>query len=63
MIVGGVVVETALEKIVDGVRAQGKVAKRPINEGRAGGGGVGIGGVPPGLGGFRGPADLVWSGR
>lgn len=29
MIVGGVVVETNLNKVVDGVRAQGKVAKRP----------------------------------
>ncbi|KAI6818034.1 Adaptor protein complex sigma subunit [Hortaea werneckii] len=36
MIVGGVVVETALEKVVEGVRAQGRVAKRPVNEGRVG---------------------------
>lgn len=28
MIVGGVVVETSLEKVVSGVRGQGKVAKR-----------------------------------
>ncbi len=44
MIIGGVVVETALERIVDGVRGQGRVAKRPVNEGRAGGGGSGGGG-------------------
>jgi len=37
MIVGGVVIETALEKVVEGVRAQGRVAKRPpVNEGRVG---------------------------
>lgn len=36
IIVGGVVVETRREKVVDGVRAQGKVAKRPVNERRAG---------------------------
>lgn len=40
MIVGGVVVETQLEKVVEGVRAQGKVAKRPVNEGTRGGGGA-----------------------
>ena len=39
MIVGGVVVETQLEKVVEGVRAQGKVAKRPVNEGTRGSGG------------------------
>ncbi|KAH6622673.1 clathrin adaptor complex small chain-domain-containing protein [Chaetomium tenue] len=38
MIVGGVVIETNMERIVAGVRAQGTVAKRPVNEGRAGGG-------------------------
>ncbi|GAB7362557.1 hypothetical protein MBLNU230_g2874t1 [Neophaeotheca triangularis] len=42
MIVGGVVVETGLERVVEGVRGQGRVAKRPVNEGR-GGGGLGIG--------------------
>lgn len=42
MIVGGVVVETGLEKVVEGVRVQGRVAKRPVNEGR-GGGGLSIG--------------------
>ena len=57
MIVGGVVVETGLEKVVEGVKAQGRVAKRPVNEGRGGGSG-GIG-----LGAFRNPGDLVWSGR
>lgn len=36
MIVGGVVVETGLEKVVEGVRAQGRVAKRPVNESRPG---------------------------
>ncbi|QIW96825.1 hypothetical protein AMS68_002343 [Peltaster fructicola] len=35
MIVGGVVVETSRDKVVEGVRAQGKVAKRPVNERRA----------------------------
>ncbi|KAI9804686.1 MAG: Sigma-adaptin 3A [Piccolia ochrophora] len=61
MIVGGVVVETGLEKVVDGVKKQGKVAKRPVNEGsRTGGIGM-VGSV--GLGGFRAPGDLVWSGR
>ena len=38
MIVGGVVIETQLDRVVEGVRAQGKVAKRPVNEGRGGGG-------------------------
>ncbi len=62
MIVGGVVVETGLERIVEGVRSQGKVAKRPVNEGR-GNGGAGGGNGGGGLGGFRAPGDLVWSGR
>lgn len=43
MIVGGVVVETSLDRIVAGVRAQGTVAKRPVNEGRGGGLGAGLG--------------------
>ncbi|KAI9666975.1 MAG: Sigma-adaptin 3A [Alyxoria varia] len=30
MIVGGVVIETNLDKVVEGVRSQGKVAKRPV---------------------------------
>lgn len=42
MIVGGVVVETGLERVVEGVRSQGKVAKRPVNEGARGGLGPGI---------------------
>ncbi|MCJ1229148.1 Sigma-adaptin 3A [Toensbergia leucococca] len=50
MIVGGVVVETGLEKVVAGVKGQGKVAKRPVGEGRVG----------FGIGGFR---EGVWSGR
>ena len=36
MIVGGVVIETGLDKVVEGVTAQGKVMKRPVNENRAG---------------------------
>ena len=36
MLVGGIVVETGLDRIVEGVRAQGKVAKRPVNESRPG---------------------------
>lgn len=52
MIVGGVVVETGLEKVVEGVKSQGKVAKRPVNESR---GGIGLGGFGRGEG--------VWVGR
>jgi AP-3 complex subunit sigma len=51
MIVGGVVIETQLERVVEGVKAQGKVAKRPVNESR---GGLGLG---MGAGGFG------WTGR
>ncbi|KAF6817797.1 AP-3 complex subunit sigma [Colletotrichum sojae] len=53
MIVGGVVIETNLDRIVSGVRAQGTVAKRPVNEGRSAGigGGLGMGG------------NFVWHGR
>ena len=51
MMVGGVVVETALEKVVEGVRAQGRVAKRPVNERSAGGG------FASGLG------QGIWAGR
>lgn len=36
MIVGGVVVETGLDRVVEGVRSQGRVAKRPVNERSAG---------------------------
>ncbi|KAM7206416.1 clathrin adaptor complex small chain [Naviculisporaceae sp. PSN 640] len=53
MIVGGVVIETNLERIVAGVRAQGAVAKRPVNENRSGGLGAGLG-----MGG-----NFVWAGR
>jgi AP-3 complex subunit sigma len=35
MICGGVVIETNLDRIVAGVRAQGTVAKRPVNESRS----------------------------
>ncbi|KAK2778149.1 ap-3 complex subunit sigma [Colletotrichum kahawae] len=53
MINGGVVIETNLDRIVAGVRAQGTVAKRPVNEGRGAGigGGLGMGG------------NFVWHGR
>ncbi len=55
MIIGGVVIETSLERIVAGVRAQGTVAKRPVNEGR----GTGIGsGLSIGMGG-----NFGWAGR
>jgi AP-3 complex subunit sigma len=43
MIVGGVVVETQLERVVEGVKAQGRVAKRPVNENRGGLGGMSMG--------------------
>lgn len=36
MIVGGVVIETGLDRVVEGVKSQGRVAKRPVNESRAG---------------------------
>jgi len=36
MIVGGVVIETQLDKVVEGVKAQGRVAKRPVNESKGG---------------------------
>ncbi|AEO71865.1 uncharacterized protein THITE_2171724 [Thermothielavioides terrestris NRRL 8126] len=58
MIVGGVVVETNMDRIVAGVRAQGTVAKRPVNEGRSGGG------LGAGLGAGLGMGGMVWpSGR
>lgn len=52
MIVGGVVVETQLDRVVEGVKAQGRVAKRPVNEGK-------------GLGGFEGlgRGGGMWAGR
>jgi AP-3 complex subunit sigma len=50
MIVGGVVVETGLEKVVEGVKAQGKVPRRPVNE-KSALGGMGMGG------------NFAWAGR
>ena len=48
MIVGGVVVETGLEKVVQGVKAQGRVPKRPSGsesvKGLTSTGGLGFGG-------------------
>jgi AP-3 complex subunit sigma len=64
MIVGGVVVETQLDHVVKGVKAQGRVAKRPVNEGSrsAGGGGGALGGLTfGGLG--RGGGEGLWTGR
>lgn len=55
MVVGGVVVETQLERVVEGVRAQGRVAKRPVNESRGGGG---LGAITGGMGG-----NFGWAGR
>lgn len=52
---GGVVIETNLDRIVAGVKAQGTVAKRPVNETRGSGLGSGLG---AGLGG-----TFVWPGR
>ena len=43
MIVGGVVVETGLDRVVDGVKSQGRVAKRPGGEGLRGVGSAGLG--------------------
>lgn len=53
MIIGGVVIETSLDRIVAGVRAQGTVAKRPVNEGRGStlGSGFAMGG------------NFAWAGR
>lgn len=51
MIVGGVVIETNMDRIVSGVKAQGTVAKRPVNEARPSGLGAGLGGT------------FVWPGR
>jgi AP-3 complex subunit sigma len=55
MIVGGVVIETQLDKVVAGVKGQGRVAKRPVNEGKSGG----LGGAFEGLGRGNG----MWAGR
>lgn len=61
MIIGGVVIETNLDRIVAGVRAQGAVAKRPVNSGNSltgnGGSGTGIASTL-GMGG-----NFVWHGR
>jgi len=51
MIVGGVVVETGLDKVVEGVKAQGKVPRRPVNESSGKGMSLGMGG------------NFAWSGR
>ncbi|KAG5759454.1 hypothetical protein H9Q72_012415 [Fusarium xylarioides] len=54
MIIGGVVIETNLDRIVSEVKAQGTVAKRPVNEGRG----------PTGLGSGLGMgANFAWTGR
>lgn len=50
MIVGGVVIETGLEKVVSGVREGGGVKKRPVGGGGGGGGGGGSGGGGGGMG-------------
>lgn len=64
MIVGGVVIETNMERIVSGVRAQGTVAKRPVNEGRSGAGGALGGAMGAMAGGFQGMGgNFVWHGR
>lgn len=60
MVVGGIVVETGLEKVVEGVRSQGRVIKRP-GPGQ-GGLGVGLGGLV-GAGGMAGLGRGVWTGR
>ncbi|CAK7245212.1 MAG: Sigma-adaptin 3A [Sporothrix thermara] len=57
MIIGGVVIETNLDRIVAGVRAQGAVAKRPVNSGSSGGASTGIG-ATLGMG-----SNFVWHGR
>jgi AP-3 complex subunit sigma len=64
IIVGGVVVETALERIVEGVKAQGRVPKRPTRP-EQGGGGVGgaVGSAVGRLGGAFGRGEGVWVGR
>jgi len=54
MLVGGVVVETGLEKVVEGVKSQGRVAKRPTGaEARVGSSGMAAG--------FAGRG--IWTGR
>jgi AP-3 complex subunit sigma len=64
MIVGGVVVETQLDQVVQGVKAQGRVAKRPVNEGSRGGGGGGALNYRLPFGGLgRGGGEGLWTGR
>jgi len=53
MIVGGVVIETQLDKVIEGVKSQGTVTKRPVNESKGGMGFAGFG---------RGDGS-VWAGR
>ena len=53
MIVGGVVVETGLEKVVEGVKSQEKVAKRPMNDGKS----------TFGISAFSRAGDTIWAGR
>jgi len=55
MVVGGVVVETGLEKIVEGVRKQGALAKRPTGREASNGRG--------GLAGVAGVGRGIWAGR
>ena len=63
MVVGGVVIETGLDRIVAGVRSQGAVAKRPVNESSSGIGGGGRG-AAAGLGAGLGVGgNFVWPGR
>lgn len=54
MVVGGVVIETSLDRVVEGVRSQGKVAKRPVNEGTR---------VGTRVGAFGAGAAFPWSAR
>lgn len=60
MVVGGIVVETGLEKVVQGVRGQGRVVKRPTGLGMERGFAEGFSGMSVGIGmGGRG----MWAGR
>jgi AP-3 complex subunit sigma len=56
--VGGVVVETGLDRVVEGVKAQGRVIKRPGD-----GGGGGMSAIGQGLTGAFGKGHGVWTGR
>lgn len=60
MVVGGVVIETNLERIVEGVKAQGRVVKRPKENANTGSGIVSKWG---GMSGFGGGSESVWTGR